>query len=252
MCLILFSFEPKLNNQLVVLANRDEFYLRETAQAGFWEGDRQLLAGKDLVAGATWMGMHTSGRFAGVTNYREPGQVVDGAESRGGLPVGFLEGNSTALDYLKRVEDKADRFNGFNLLVFDGKSLGYYSNRSASGPVLLGGGTYGLSNHLLDSPWPKVLKGKDALDARLKASPRPDVTFLDVMMDNSIAADKDLPKTGVTLEKERLLSPICIQSPGYGTRCSTVVHMDQSGPFLFAEKTVVPKGLSPDTVIYTF
>ncbi len=250
MCLILFSFAPKTDTPLIVLANRDEFYARGTQQVQFWDDNPDILAGRDNVAGGTWMGVHRNGRFAAVTNYRAPSEIVPDASSRGELTVNFLAGGLTTQQYLESVEKSRDRYSGFNLIVFDSVDLGYYSNRSEQGPVSLSSGIYGLSNHLLDTPWSKVVAGKAALGERLQESNPRDHSLLEILADTERARDEALPETGVGMELERILSARCIVSPAYGTRCSTLVKVSSSGKIRFVERTLVPEDLNPAMVSF--
>jgi len=250
MCLILFSFDPGTDRPLTVLANRDEFHERPTAQADFWSDKPAVLAGRDLLAGGTWLGVTTRGRFAAVTNYRDLASINPDARSRGELTTDFLSGDDPANEYLSRVETKGGDYNGFNLLVFDSENLAYYSNMSGGPPQELNTGIFGLSNHLLNTPWPKVVSGKEALRLELESGSGDDNSLLNVLADTSIAADGDLPDTGVGLEKERILSARCISSPGYGTRSSTLVSFSGRGTIKFKERTIIPSDLDPHTVSF--
>ena len=253
MCLIVISFNPSTELKLLALANRDEFYERPSLQAHFWKDQEGVLAGRDEQAGGTWFGVHASGRFAAVTNYREPGVVVEGALSRGNLVSDFLNGDQSAGAYMKTIELNADRYNGFNLLAFDTENLFYFSNRSGAPPSRLPKGTYGLSNHLLDTPWPKVVKLKKRFgEACDKAKNADEIwsnsSFLDLITDESVAKDIDLPETGVPLDWERTLSAMLIKSEQYGTRCSTMVSVTKSNQIRFAEKTIHPTNIGQPLV----
>lgn len=217
MCLILLSWRTHPRYPLIVAANRDEFHERPTAPAALQpEG---WLGGRDLRAGGTWLGITPSGRFAAITNYREPNTPPPAdALSRGHLVRSFLEGDEPPRTFLERIDPA--RYAGFNLLVGDGEELRWLSNRS-QGPQPLGPGVHGLSNHLLDSPWPKVERGKTLL-AGLPERLGPD-DLLNVLADRTTAPDEALPDTGVGLELERLLSPMFLVTPLYGTRSSTAL-----------------------------
>lgn len=239
MCTILFSYRPGPGDRLVLLANRDEFYDRPTAPAGNWEDAPEIYAGRDLVAGGTWLGVTRSGRIAAVTNFRDPKQKP-GTLSRGNLVADFLRTDSAPRPYLEVVHQSASNYSGFNLLVgdiFSADSLFYYSNRG-EGIRKLEYGLYGLSNHLLDTPWPKVSRGK-MLFRELLEEGASDEQFLSILEDRTIAPDEELPDTGVGIEKERLLSPIFIKTPVYGTRSSTVVVFSGDGGIRFEEKVHV-------------
>ena len=235
MCLILFAWEMHENFPLVLAANRDEFYERPSAAATFWEDAPDLLAGRDLGEGGTWLGITRAGRFAALTNYRDPAALKIGAPSRGRLVSDYLRGRESPEAYLNRIKQDADHFNGFSLLVGDPAGLFYFSNRDAL--QRLKPGIYGLSNRLLDTPWPKIERGKTAFLALLKEkkgfSPE---TLFDLLTDRTRPADDRLPDTGVGLTWERILSPLFIESPAYGTRSSTVLLMDRRGNVTFAER----------------
>lgn len=237
MCLILFAYEAHPAYRLVVAANRDEFYERPTAAAAFWADAPGVLAGRDLLHGGTWLGMTRGGRFAAVTNYRDPSSKIDHAPSRGALVTDFLKSVQSPEEYLHALAARADAYNGFNLLAGDARSLYYFSNRGGP-PQELRPGVSGLSNALLDTPWPKVVRGKRALAEGLKKGDAlaPEAVT-EVLLDRVRAADAELPETGVGLEIERVLSPRFIVSKGYGTRCATVVLQDRAGRLTFTERT---------------
>lgn len=235
MCLIALAWQAHPDYPLLVAANRDEFYARPTAPARFWEEAPQLLAGRDLKEGGTWMGVTRSGRFAALTNVREPGTPA-GHRSRGLLVSQFLLGELAPLDYLQAVAAEGQDYGGFNLLVGDRAQLAVYSNRQGE-PHLLPPGVYGLSNRHLDSPWPKVQRLKSAFSAALAAAPEPE-PLLAMLLDNTPAPDADLPETGVGLDMERMLSPCFVRSPMYGTRASTALLMGRERA-LFVEQSFV-------------
>lgn len=248
MCLILIAWQAHPDYPQVVAANRDEFFARPTAPATFWTNAAQVLGGRDLEAGGTWLGVTREGRFAALTNYRDPVQNRPGLRSRGALVTEFLRGQSTPQDYLATIED--DRYNGYNLLVSDGASLWWTSNINHQ-QRQLAPGIYGLSNHLLDTPWPKVGAGKTALAEALTALPdeRP---LSALLTDQRVHPDPALPTTGVSLEWERLLSAAFVTSPDYGTRSSTVVVWRSDGWVSFDEQTWLA-GAQPDArVRYRF
>lgn len=250
MCLILFRWDPDAETPLTVLANRDEFHGRASHQADFWEDHPRILGGRDAQAGGTWLGVTVDGRFAAVTNYRSPSDMQSGGRSRGELPVGFLEGRVPSLAYLESVAVNGKDYAGFNLLVYDGTDLAYWSNRSDLPPGHVEPGIHGLSNALLDTPWPKVVDGRAALARAVDAGEAPMDYWLDLLSSREQAPDDRLPDTGVGLEKERVLSARCIESPGYGTRCSSLVVLGPNGHITFAEKTRVPADLNPDLVVF--
>ncbi len=237
MCLILFSYCSHPDFPLLIAANRDEFYSRPSAPAHFWEDHPELLAGRDLQSGGTWLGVSRTGRVAALTNFRDPATVKPDAPSRGHLVSRFLTGTLTARAYMEKVARMGARYNGFNLLAADAEGLFYFSNRG-NGIRRLTAGLYGLSNHLLDTPWPKVADGKKAIAAQLtgRTAFDPEAIFA-VLSDRSRPADDRLPDTGVGMEAERMLSPRFITSKTYGTRCSMVLALGKNGKIFFSERT---------------
>ncbi|MFH1845383.1 MAG: NRDE family protein [bacterium] len=244
MCLILFANQVHPDYPLVLAANRDEFYDRPTAQLAQWDDQPDLFAGRDLHAGGTWLGLTRSRRLAAVTNYREPGVHRSGAPSRGELVTDFLTGRAGASEHLQELAGRAAGYNGFNLLLGEGQDLYYFSNREPVDGVVttpLAPGLYGLSNHLLDTPWPKVRRGKESMAALLDGTDEPLPTpFLELLGDGELAPDDELPDTGVGLDWERRLSPMFIESPDYGTRCSTVILRERRGLVTIAERSFNP------------
>lgn len=235
MCLIFLLVNEHPTYSLVVAANRDEFYNRRTAPAGFWEDAPHILAGRDLEANGTWMGISRSGRISLLTNFRDPGNINPAAPSRGHLVSDFLRMDTHASEYLKSIEQRGREFNGFNLIAGSINDLWYYSNYG-NGIARIPDGLHGLSNHLLNTPWPKVEWGK----RRLRPLLRPDVIdpgiLFDFLYDDRQAPDDRLPDTGVGLERERVLSSMFIKSPDYGSRCSTVLLIDRNHHARFAER----------------
>ncbi len=235
MCLILLAWQAHPDYRLIVAANRDEFFARPTAPAHFWPSAPPLLAGKDLSAGGTWLGVTRSGRFAALTNYRDPRKARSGLASRGALVTDFLTGNSDLAGYLQEVQKSGDRYNGFNLLAATDDQLAYCSNVTGEARWL-SPGIYGLSNHLLDTPWPKVTTSKSALSQALTRLPE-DADLMRLLGNCHIYPDSQLPDTGVGADWERLLSAAFVRSPGYGTRCSTTLTIDRQGLTRFDEQT---------------
>jgi len=235
-CLILVAWRVHPDYPLVVAANRDEFFARPTAGAAFWPDAPQVLAGRDLQAGGTWLGITRLGRFTALTNFRDPARQRAQAPSRGRLVADFLLGAQSIDAYLDRIAP--DAFNGFNLLLGDGERLVAYSNVSNQRHELEPG-LYGLSNALLDTPWPKVGAGKTALGAALAALPDESLLW-QLLRDDTIAPDEALPVTGVPIEWERLLSAAFVKSPDYGTRSSTLLNVGAGGTACFDEQTWLP------------
>jgi uncharacterized protein with NRDE domain len=237
MCLIILAIKSHPSYKLILAANRDEYYDRPSVPAAFWKDSPGLLAGRDLRAGGTWLGITTKGRITAITNYRDPASLKTHAPSRGMLVTDFLLGKESPVAYLERIDQKAGEYNGFNLIVGDKDELYWYSNRG-DGARSLSPGIYGVSNRLLDTPWPKVTHAKEALKKILSTENDPDPeTIFHLLVDRSIADDKDLPDTGVGIEWERILSPIFITSPVYGTRSSTILLMDTHDHVTFTERT---------------
>jgi uncharacterized protein with NRDE domain len=239
MCLILVAWQAHPEYPLVVAANRDEFFKRPTASAFFWPGGK-ILAGRDLEAGGTWMGATTTGRFAALTNFRDPQLHRLGTASRGHLVANFLESDESPITWLTQRRKEAADYNPFNLLVGDRNTLACFS--SIEGKTReLAPGVYGLSNHLLDTPWPKVEAAKSSLTRALAALPDDRLLF-DLLRDDAIHPDDTLPRTGVSLEWERLLSAAFVKAPGYGTRSSTVLIVSRDGTPIFDEQTWLEGG----------
>lgn len=241
MCLLVLAFKAHPRYRLVVAANRDEFHHRPTEPAHFWPDRPNLLAGRDLEAGGTWLGVTRGGRFAALTNFREPGRHRADAPSRGGLVTAFLTGRETPLDFLASLAERAVRYNGFSLVVADGTRLAHLSNRGAA-PAPISPGVHGLSNHLLDTPWPKVTRTRDRLRELLARDQVEPSSLLDLLADRDPPPDAELPDTGVGLELERLLGPPCVVSLTYGTRCSTALLVGRDGEVRLVERTLDPNG----------
>jgi uncharacterized protein with NRDE domain len=252
MCLIFIALKNHSRYKLIVAANRDEFYDRKTAPASFWEDHPEILGGRDLEALGTWLAMTKSGGICMVTNFRDLKNINPHAPSRGKLVTDFLIDKISGEEYLKKVEPRAKIYNGFSLIAGTVDSLYYLSNYK-TGLILLNSGLFGLSNHLLETPWPKVEKGKNEIQILLKSPVIQAADLFDVLMDESISADEQLPATGVGLERERALSAAFIKSPGYGTRSSTVILVDYNNHVSFHERVFDPatSGFSHQTFEYT-
>jgi len=249
MCLIVLAWRTQAPYRLIVAANRDEYFLRPAAPAGFWDDHPGVLAGRDLEAGGTWLGITLGGRFAALTNYRNPAEKRSGAPSRGALVSEFLTGKAAPKAYVQELEKRGSEYNGFGLLVGDAGSMYFLSNRG-SHAVRVEPGVHGLSNHLLDTPWPKVEKGKAKLAARLDQPFDAEAAFA-LLDDTERARDGELPSTGVSLELEERLSAIRIPAVGgYGTRCSTVLALGMDGKIEFHERSYREDGSVSGTVGY--
>ena len=239
MCLILLSYRSHPVYPLILAANRDEFYERPTAQASFQKETPDILAGRDLKDGGTWLGITKTGRIAAITNFRDIRNLKSDAPSRGGLVSEFLCGNENPVEYIQNIRRVSDRYNGFNLILGDRSGLFCFSNTDG---VLheISPGTHGLSNHLLDTPWPKVKRGKGLLSSLISEAENfpPDEIF-HILADTSRPADRYLPDTGIGLEWERLLSSTFIQSEIYGTRSSSVIFVDRENNVTFTERIFI-------------
>jgi uncharacterized protein with NRDE domain len=235
MCLLLFSYQTTNMFPVVLLANRDEFHSRPTAPMHVWDDHPDILGGRDLKQGGTWFAVHKSGRFAALTNYRNPAMDKTDAPSRGQIIIDFLLSKEPAEPYLKSHKSDLARFNGFNLVCGDRDQLFWYSSKNNTHKKIPPG-IHGLSNQDLNTPWPKVKTGKAALERALRSDGSIE-RFFTILSDTTLPKDQELPDTGVGLEWERLLSPIFIQNPVYGTRSSLVMQIDHNGTIHVTERT---------------
>jgi uncharacterized protein with NRDE domain len=236
MCLIVFAWQVVPGAPLIAAANRDEFYDRPSTAAGHWSEHPQVYAGRDLKGGGSWMGITADGprgpKFAALTNIRGPLERRTDAPSRGALVADYLAGTLSAPDYIAQIAAGADAYNGFNLVLGDRESLYWFSNRGGADErngKALEPGIYGISNGLLDAPWPKVVRTK-AQFASLLCQGAPEDAYFEMLADTTCASDLRLPDTGIEIGLERSLSAVCIETPGYGTRTSTVVKVYASDP----------------------
>jgi len=252
MCLILFAWQAHPRYPLIVAANREEFHQRPTAAAGFWPEHPDLLAGRDLQAGGTWLGVTRSGRFAAITNYREPlAPEPPSGHSRGHLVRDFLADEASPAEHASLLQDRGAAYQGFNLLLGAPGSLAYVSNRSEH-PVSVSAGVHGLSNHLLDTDWPKVHSGRDFLLSLLEQDRVDSEALFGMLTDRTLTPgtmpadfeNSDLP--------EQLMRHYFIVSPVYGTRSSTVLLADHKGNVEFLERQFGPDGISTGTKEYRF
>lgn len=242
MCLILFSLRHHPGFPLIIAANRDERYARASAPLAFWSDAPQVAAGRDLEAGGTWLGITRQGRWGALTNYRQPGGYRTDAPSRGGLVSDYLRGDGAPGQYLAGIEPRAHLFNGFNLLVGNLDEVWYISNRDG-GARRIEPGVHGLSNHLLNTPWPKVALGRKYLEnLPLDSSAAIIDALLERLRDASRPADADLPANGIGPDRNRALSPAFIEGEHYGTRASTVIVVNANGEVSIRERRYGPLG----------
>jgi uncharacterized protein with NRDE domain len=240
-CLLVLAWRAHPRYRLIVAANRDEFHDRPAAALGKWSpraGAADLLGGRDLQAGGTWLALDRSRRFGIVTNYRDLQRPAPDAPSRGELIPQYLSQVESARTFLQSLAPTAERYSGFSLLATDEETLWYASNRASPFARPLPPGVYGLSNHLLDTPWPKLARVRRAFQAWLDAAPSPDAgELLRMLADRTPAGENEhLPETGLSPEWERLLSSPFILSPEYGTRCSTVLLLEPGGALELRER----------------
>ncbi len=222
MCLIAWNWQPGTDCPLLLVANRDEFYARPSAALHAW-ADLPIVAGRDLQAGGTWLGVSRSGRLAALTNYRSPAMMRSDAPSRGELVSGFLQGDASAADYLGQLKPKAAQYNPFNLLVFDGTHLMGLQSRNKR-VLTLAPGVGAVSNADFHTPWPKLGQLTNGLQSLLAQGPATQAQLLALLQDRNPAADADLPDTGIPLALERVLSATFIATPDYGTRACSVLR----------------------------
>lgn len=250
MCLALLAVDVHPRYAVVLAANRDEFHARAALAADWWD-DPPILAGRDRVAGGTWLGIDRRGRYAFVTNVREPGRHDPAAPSRGALvPRVLTDRGDVATAVAGAIRDSA-RYNGFNLLAGEGVRAAWGSNR-VDATASLARGVHGVSNAALDTPWPKLVRTRDAVDAWARRGDDDVEALFAILADRAPAADADMPRTGVTPEWERLLSSPFIAAPHYGTRCSTVVLVARDGGVRFVERSFDAHGGVQGEVTYRF
>lgn len=252
MCLLVVAWKSHPRYRLVMACNRDEFHDRPAAPLSWWQDDPRVLAGRDLKAQGTWLGVARSGRFGVVTNYRDLQAPVEGAPTRGGLVTRFLTGATSPKEFLDDLRGAAPRYSGFNLLVGGPRALYYFSNRGPNAPQALAPGVYGLSNHLLDSPWPKVTRTR-ARFAELLNQPevRPEDAFA-VLADREPAQDHELPNTGLPADWERMVSAPFILNERYGTRSSSVLLVERNGRTILHERRFDQAGVQTGTTRFEF
>jgi uncharacterized protein with NRDE domain len=245
LCLIVLAWRTRADLPLVVASNRDEWRDRPTEAAHWWPDAPGLFAGRDLKAGGTWMGVTRRGRFAAITNFRDPADRRSTARSRGELVTEFLLGDVEAGSYLRSLAARSADYNGFNLIAGDGESLWYFGSREGEARAVEPG-VHGLSNHLLDEPWPKVVRARHGMQAALlEDDPMP--ALFSLLGDPEGAPDDALPRTGVGIEWERRLASPLILGADYGTRASTVLIRDAGGHVRVEERSRDEHGAPTET-----
>ncbi len=236
MCLLVLAWQSHPRYRLIVAANRDEFHDRPSAPLGWWVDDPRILAGRDLRGAGTWMGAARSGRFGVVTNFRELERPAEGAPSRGDLVTRYLAATASPQEYLDDLRQRASRYAGFSLLLGGPSALHYYSNRNGLEAKPLGRGIYGLSNHWLDSPWPKLLRTRTRLAELIAADDVAPAALFALLADRTPADLDETPDTGLPPEWERALSSPFVVHERYGTRCSTVLLVESDGRTTMCER----------------
>lgn len=238
MCLIAFAYKVSPDYPLILIANRDEFYDRPAQKAHFWneESEPEILAGKDLKGGGTWFGVSKNGKWAAVTNHRNIESIKENAPTRGDLIPNFLKSAETGEEYLLNLQEDASKYNGFNLLVGDSTGIYHYSNVSDE-ITEIQPGIHGVSNALLNTPWPKLELAKNELKDKIQKNKIDQESLFSILKNQTKAEGKQLPKTGLSDELEKELSSVFIETKGYGTRCSTLLFIDKSGGVKFVERT---------------
>lgn len=239
MCLIAFAWCAHPDYDLVIAANRDEFHARETEAAHLWPDIPQIFAGRDAVAGGAWCGVNPDGRFAAVTNYRDMQPPQADLKSRGWLVRDYLAGSQSAREFCVALETEKQAYGGFNLLVGDAEDLFYLGNRPIKNPAGVQGvppGVHALSNGVLGDEWPKTRRASQALSQAIGPAQIAEEALFELLQDDEPAPSACLPDTGVGPDMERMLSPVFVRSPQYGTRASTVILRGSNGGLRFVER----------------
>lgn len=239
MCLIVFAYEHHPDYKLIFAANRDELYERPTRPAQFWDTSPPILAGKDCSAGGTWLGINQRGEFGALTNYRDPSIQKEDPPSRGEIIPHFLTQKTNSKSFLKKLHKNSDRYMGFNVLLGSAEQLFHYSNQQKQ-INQIEPGIHGLSNHLLNTPWPKVIQAKRSLAELISADKFDEEHIFTFLQNDTPAPDGQLPDTGIPADLEKQVSPIFIKTDKYGTRNSTLLLIDNNGKVTFEERCYKP------------
>jgi uncharacterized protein with NRDE domain len=250
MCLLLLAYKTHPNNKLIIAANRDEFYERPALPLHKWESTPEIFAGKDIQGKGTWLGITKNGKIAAITNYRDMNKIKADAPTRGKLITDFLLRKTTAEKYSDILLETADTYNGYNLIYGDVDNLFYFSNINKE-PIKLSSGIHGISNHLLDTPWPKVVKSKKEF-TKIISEKNPSEDKLFQLLRDSEIFNKELPDTGLGKELERMVSPIFTVTEKYGTRSSSVIFVDLDNNVTFTEKSLVNENKKWKTSSFNF
>lgn len=251
MCLLLIAWKTHPRYRLILAGNRDEFHDRAAAPLNWWQDDPRILAGRDLKAGGTWLGVARSGRFGVVTNYRDLQAPIEGAPSRGNLVPRFLTGATSPKEFLDDLRGAAMRYSGFNLLVGGSRALYYFSNRGPKATALAPG-VYGLSNHLLNTPWPKLTRTRDKFSKALTEAEVTPESLFSILADREQADASALPSTGLPNDWERVVSSPFIVNERYGTRCSSVLLVERTGRTTLHERRFDASAVQSGTSRFEF
>ena len=247
MCLIVFAYRHHPQYQVILAGNRDEFYGREAQQAHFWDTEPVMLAGKDLRAGGTWLGISQRGEFGAITNYRDLKNPREGERSRGEIIPDYLTGNESPDQKMTRLKNQIHHYAGFNFLAGNADQIFYLNN--ISGDVQsVSRGIHGISNAFLDTPWPKVKAAKSAFEDAIIPAVIDHEAVFKLLQNSDPFPQEKLPDTGLSQEMEKAVSPIFIKTEDYGTRCSTLLTINYDGQIQFTEKTYHFNGDSSETV----
>ena len=252
MCLLLLAWKTHPRYRLILAGNRDEFHDRAATPLNWWQDDARILAGRDLKAGGTWLGVARSGRFGVVTNYRDLQAPIEAAPSRGNLIPRFLTGATSPKEFLDDLRGAAMRYSGFNLLVGGSRALYYYSNRGPKAPTALAPGVYGLSNHLLNTPWPKLTRTRDRFSQLLGDNEITPESLFTILADREQAPGDNLPSTGLPNDWERVVSSPFIVNERYGTRCSSVLLVERNGRTTLHERRFDSSAIQSGTSRFEF
>src|SRR5690606_35583861 len=252
MCLLVFAYRTHPRYPFIFAGNRDEFHGRPTAPAGYWADHPEILAGRDLKAGGTWLGVSRSGRFATVTNFREPNEQIADARSRGELVTNFLLDEGSPRDFRQAAAASGQLYNGFNLIFGHCSELHYVTNRDGVADYEISPGLYGLSNGRLDTSWPKVVRAKELFQKVVQRDHVDSEDLLALLTDEWRPSDEHLPRTGIDLSWERRVSSIFIRGDEYGTRASTAVLISGTGEVTLVERSFGPGGVEIGTQRFEF